>query len=150
VVVVGRLDHAELVDLLPACEAQVVPSTFPEAFGMVAAEAAACGVLPVSAAHSGLAEVTTQLAAALPAPARAWLSFAVGSGTVPELADRLAGWLEADPDLRERTRRALVAVARERFSWEGVARGVVTAAEGRLEELPEPAPGDGAHVGTLG
>ena len=36
----GRLDHEELVDLLPACEALVVPSTFPEAFGMVAAEAA--------------------------------------------------------------------------------------------------------------
>ncbi len=48
----------ELADLLPACEAVVVPSTFPEAFGMVAAEAAACGALPVSAAHSGLAEVS--------------------------------------------------------------------------------------------
>ena len=48
VVLAGRLEHDELVGLLPACEAQVVPSTFPEAFGMVAAEAAACGVLPVS------------------------------------------------------------------------------------------------------
>ena len=37
----GRLEHSDLPDLLPACEAQVVPSTFPEAFGMVAAEAAA-------------------------------------------------------------------------------------------------------------
>ena len=50
----GRLDHAELADLLPATEAMVVPSTFPEAFGMVAAEAAACGSLPVVARHSGL------------------------------------------------------------------------------------------------
>ena len=50
----GRLDHEELAELLPACEALVVPSTFPEAFGMVAAEAAACGALPISAAHSGL------------------------------------------------------------------------------------------------
>ena len=39
VVWAGRLDHAELADLLPATEAMVVPSTFPEAFGMVAAEA---------------------------------------------------------------------------------------------------------------
>ena len=39
----GRLEHDDLPDLLPACEAQVVPSTFPEAFGMVAVEAAACG-----------------------------------------------------------------------------------------------------------
>jgi hypothetical protein len=34
-----------------------MPSTFPESFGMVAVEAAACGVLPLSAAHSGMAEV---------------------------------------------------------------------------------------------
>ena len=45
----GRLEHDDLPDLLPACEAQVMPSTFPEAFGMVAAEAAACGALPLSA-----------------------------------------------------------------------------------------------------
>ena len=42
---------------LPSCcreaEALVMPSTFPEAFGMVAAEAAACGVLPVSAGPLG-------------------------------------------------------------------------------------------------
>nr|MDQ6915217.1 glycosyltransferase family 4 protein [Actinomycetota bacterium] len=53
----GRLEHAELADVLPAAEALAVPSTFPEAFGMVAVEAAACGSLPVSAHHSGLAEV---------------------------------------------------------------------------------------------
>jgi glycosyltransferase involved in cell wall biosynthesis len=46
VVLTGRLEHEELAPLLAACEAQVVPSTFPEAFGMVAAEAAACGALP--------------------------------------------------------------------------------------------------------
>ena len=42
-----------------------MPSTFPEAFGMVAAEAAACGALPLSAGHSGMAEVTATLAPAL-------------------------------------------------------------------------------------
>ena len=135
VVVIGRLEHAELADLLPACAAQVVPSTFPEAFGMVAAEAAACGTLPISAAHSGLAEVTDQLAAAVPAEARPWLSFGVGPDAVPDLADRIVAWLRADPDLRTRTRDALVATAQERFSWDGVARGVVAAAEGRLDDL---------------
>ena len=42
--------------------AMAVPSTFPEAFGMVAAEAAACGALPVVADHSGLGEVARTLA----------------------------------------------------------------------------------------
>ena len=138
VVVVGRLEHAELADLLPACEAQVVSSTFPEAFGMVAAEAAAVGVLPISAAHSGLAEVTTLLAREVPPQARPWLSFPVGPSSVRDLADRIVAWLEADEALRETTRAALVRVARERFSWEGVAHGVVAAALGRLDELPEP------------
>ena len=48
-----------------------VTSTFPEAFGMVAAEAAACGALPVVADHSGLGEVARTLAAAVPARPRA-------------------------------------------------------------------------------
>jgi glycosyltransferase involved in cell wall biosynthesis len=138
VVVVGRLEHAELADLLALCEAQVVPSTFPEAFGMVAAEAAACGVLPVSAAHSGLAEVTRTLAAAVPEPVRPWLSFDVGPNAVRDLADRVVSWLAAPDELQARARDALAATARERYSWAGVARGVLAAAEGRVGELPRP------------
>jgi glycosyltransferase involved in cell wall biosynthesis len=137
-VVAGRLEHSELADLLPVCEAQVVPSTFPEAFGMVAAEAAACGVLPVSAAHSGLAEVSAQLAEAMPAQARPWLSFGLDGDPVRDLADRIVAWLEAPSDVRAATREALVATARERFSWEGVARGVIDAAEGHLTRLAAP------------
>src|SRR3954451_21700086 len=100
VVLTGRLEHDELAPLLAACEAQVVPSTFPEAFGMVAAEAAAAGVLPVSAAHSGLAEVTAALSAAVPDEARPWLSFAVGDRAVEALAGCLTGWLAAPEPLR--------------------------------------------------
>jgi glycosyltransferase involved in cell wall biosynthesis len=139
VVMTGRLDHDELTDLLPACEAQVVPSTFPESFGMVAAEAAACGALPVSAAHSGLAEVSQALAEAAPAEARGWLTFPVDDRAVQGIAERLVAWLEAPEALRAATRQALVSVAGERFSWEGVARRVLLAAEGRLDELEVPA-----------
>jgi len=130
VVLTGRLDHEELVDVLPACEALVVPSTFPEAFGMVAAEAAACGVLPVSAAHSGLAEVSETIAREVPPEASAWLSFPVDDLAVRAIAERLVGWLEADRALKMQTREALVSVVREHWSWEGVARGVVAAACG--------------------
>ena len=138
VVLTGRLEHEELAPLLAACEAQVVPSTFPEAFGMVAAEAAACGTLPIWAAHSGLAEVTAPLAAAAPEPARPWLSFPVGDGAVRDLAERIVAWLQAPDDVRAATRDALVSVARERYSWDGVAAGVIAAAEGRHDALPEP------------
>jgi glycosyltransferase involved in cell wall biosynthesis len=132
----GRLEHSELADVLPAADALAMPSTFPEAFGMVAAEAAACGALPVVAGHSGMAEVARALAAAVPDEVRPWLTFEVGPEAVAQLADGLASWLEAPPDLRARTRDAIVGVARERYSWEGVASTVIAAAEGRLDDLP--------------
>jgi len=115
-----------------------MPSTFPEAFGMVAAEAAACGALPVVAGHSGMAEVARALAVAAPEEVRPWLTFEVGPHAVTELADGLASWLEAPDELRAHTREAIVQVARERYSWDGVARTVVAAAQGRLAELPSP------------
>ena len=136
----GRLEHDELAPLLAACEALVVPSTFPEAFGMVAAEAAACGALPVVAAHSGLAEVTATLAAAVPRRGRGrGCRSRVGDGAVarPRRARSSRGCRRPRTSAR-RPATALVAVARERYSWEGVARGVIAAAEGRRDELPEP------------
>jgi glycosyltransferase involved in cell wall biosynthesis len=140
----GRLDHSELTDVLPAAEAMAVPSTFPEAFGMVAAEAAACGAVPVVAAHSGLAEVARTLGAAAPAEARPWLTFTVGPGAVRELADDLSAWFQAPADLRRATREAIVAATREHYSWDGVARSVIAAARGELDRLPRPAPDIGA------
>ena len=92
----GRLEHSDLPDLLPACEAQVVPSTFPEAFGMVAVEAAACGALPLSASHSGLAEVTAVLREAVDEDLRPLLEFERGPNAVHEIAEKLVGWLTLD------------------------------------------------------
>ncbi len=132
----GRLEHDELADLLPAAEAMAVPSTFPEAFGMVAAEAAACGALPVVADHSGLGEVARTLAGAVPEPARDWLAFPLGPESVTRLGAALAGWLAAPGDLRAATREAMVEITRARYSWDGVARTVIAAARGELDDLP--------------
>jgi glycosyltransferase involved in cell wall biosynthesis len=137
-VLTGRLEHEELAELLPACEAMVVPSTFPEAFGMVAAEAAACGVLPISAAHSGLAEVSEVLARALPPEIAPLLAFPVGDGSVPAIAQRIVGWLTAAEQPRAQARAGLVASAREHWSWAGVARGMLSAAHGQLTGLQVP------------
>ena len=138
VVFTGRLEHGDLPDLLPACQAQVVPSTFPEAFGMVAAEAAACGALPLSAAHSGLAEVSTTLAEALERDLRGLLSFEVGPGAVEAIAERLVRWLTLPPGQRARAAASLADLARRTYGWESVGEGVIAAAEGRLEALPVP------------
>jgi glycosyltransferase involved in cell wall biosynthesis len=115
----GPLEHRHLAQLLPLCDVAVVPSIFPEAFGMVAAEAAAAGVPPLVARHSGLAEVAEGLEVAYP-PERAPLtSFA--NGDVAELRDKLAALLalpdEERAELGKAARRAVV----ERWSWTSVA-----------------------------
>jgi glycosyltransferase involved in cell wall biosynthesis len=133
----GRLEHDDLPLLLPACEVQVMPSTFPESFGMVAAEAAACGVLPLSANHSGMAEVTATLRPALPGVLQALMSFDVGTGAVMEIAEKLVTWLELDPAERAAAGAALAAEAAGRYSWESVAEGVIAAAAG-TDIVPAP------------
>ncbi len=134
---VGRLEHDEVAELLPDAEALVMPSTFPEAFGMVAAEAAACGALPVSAGHSGMLEVSTKLAEALPAEATGLTSFPVREGAVEMIAERLNTWLSLPEERRAEAREALVSTAHRLWSWEGVARGVIDASRGELDRLPD-------------
>lgn len=135
---IGRLEHDEVAELLPDAEALVMPSTFPEAFGMVAAEAAACGVLPVSAGHSGMLEVSRELAKTLPPEAAELVSFPVEQGAVEAIADRLNRWFELPENKRAEARKALVATAQKLWSWEGVAHGVLAASAGRLDELSAP------------
>lgn len=134
----GRLEHGPLAELLPAADAQVVPSTFPEAFGMVAAEAAACGVPPVCARHSGLAEVTEVLERRVAEDVAPLLSFGLGDTAVRELADRLLGLLALGVASRERLRTDLATAARAEFSWARVAAEVVAAAGGEHDRLRRP------------
>jgi glycosyltransferase involved in cell wall biosynthesis len=133
---IGRLEHDEVAELLPRAEALVMPSTFPEAFGMVAVEAAACGALPVSAGHSGMLEVSRQLAPALPRGVAGLTSFPVEPDAVEAIAERLGGWLSLPETERVAAREALVERVRELWSWEGVARGVLAAAASELDALP--------------
>ncbi len=133
---IGRLEHDQVAELLPGAEALVMPSTFPEAFGMVAAEAAACGTLPVSAGHSGMLEVSRQLAAALPPSSAPLTTFSVERGAVEAIAARLDGWLSLSEEERAAAREALVGTARRLWSWEGVARGAIAASRGELDRLP--------------
>ncbi len=135
---VGRLEHREVAELFPRAEVAVMPSTFPEAFGMVAVEAAACGALPVSAGHSGMLEVSRQLVAELPPEVAELVSFAVEVGAVEEIAMRLNAWLGLPEERRQLSRAALVETVGRLWSWEGVARGVLAATAGELGDLPFP------------
>jgi glycosyltransferase involved in cell wall biosynthesis len=115
VIFTGAMDHEHLHLLVPLADVVVVPSVLPEAFGMVAAEAAACGVLPIVADHSGLAEVAAGLG-------ENGLTF---DGTASDLEARLAGVL-ALPDARRREMGlAARAAVVERWSWDGIAQRLI-------------------------
>jgi glycosyltransferase involved in cell wall biosynthesis len=147
IVFTGRLGHGELGHLLPCTEAVVMPSMFPEAFGMVAAEGAASGALPISAGHSGLAEVAAILGEKLPLQVRSLLTFERGMRAVEDLAQAITGWLDLDTRMQASARAALARTAADRFGWEAVAENVVSAAKGRtavLESVPGAVPFAGA------
>ena len=116
----GPLEHRHLAKLIPLAHVTSVPSIFPEAFGMVAAEAASAGSLPLVANHSGLAEIAAGVSAEYPEPYRDLTSFVTGDSA--DLADKLRRLLALEPEERARlqytARRAVV----ERWSWAGVAR----------------------------
>jgi hypothetical protein len=93
-------------------------------------------VLPVSAGHSGAAEVSRALAASLPREVADLVSFPVDEGAVLGIAERLNAWLAMDDVSRERARSILAETSGRLWSWEGVARTVLAASAGRLDELP--------------
>jgi glycosyltransferase involved in cell wall biosynthesis len=115
----GQLDHRHLVHLIPLADAVVVPSIFPEAFGMVAAEAAAAGCPPIVARHSGLTDVAEGLEAAYGERRRELASFTQGDSV--ELQEKLHDLLALTAAERGELGAAARGVAVERWSWESVA-----------------------------
>ena len=105
--------------LIPLADVCVVPSIFPEAFGMVAAEAAAAGCPPLVARHSGLEEVAEGIEAAYPPEYRHLASFETGDSL--DLADKLHELLALPADTRRALGEAARGVAVEKWSWAGVA-----------------------------
>jgi glycosyltransferase involved in cell wall biosynthesis len=115
----GALEHRHLRHLLPLCDVAVVPSIFPEAFGMVAAEAAAAGVLPVVSAHSGLAEVAAGIAEEFGPEGAVLLSFPAGDAD--ELRERLDSILALPAESRKGLGLAARRAVERRWSWKVVA-----------------------------
>jgi glycosyltransferase involved in cell wall biosynthesis len=123
----GPLEHRHLVHLLALADVAVVPSIFPEAFGMVAAEAAAAGCPPVVANHSGLAEIAQGLEEDYP-PGRGGLA-SFPNGDSAALRDRLEAVLALRGADRDALRAAARSTAVERWSWTSVARRILAVVE---------------------
>ena len=120
----GALEHRHLRHLWPLADVSVTPSVFPEAFGMVAAEAAACGSPPLVARHSGLASVAEGLEAEYPPEHRHLASFA--SGDAGDLAEKLNGILGLPRSDWEVLSAAARRAAAKRWSWEQIAALLVS------------------------
>jgi len=123
----GRLDHRYAGPVTGALDVLVVPSILEESFGMVAAEGAAAGALPLVARHSGLAEVGAALEAAAGRPGL--FSFDPGPGAVDAIEDGIRRLLALAPA----DRRAIAAAVRTHvateWTWERSAARYVEALE---------------------
>ena len=123
----GRLEHGALSEVLPTFDVLVVPSVVPEAFGMVAAEAAACGVLPIVPDHSGIAEAGAAVEEAIGRPG---LLTYDASDPIRGIAAAIDRVLSLGPHERREMEDAAVALAHERWSWAQVARRLLKLATG--------------------
>ena len=119
----GRLDHRYAPDALAAMDVLVVPSILEEAFGMVAAEGAAAGALPLVARHSGLAEVAAALESEVGRPGL--FSFEPGSGEW--LARGLERLLALPSEERNEVGEGISSFVRREWTWEQTAAKILAA-----------------------
>ena len=126
VVFTGRLDHRYAPDALAAMDVQVVPSILEEAFGMVAAEGAAAGALPLVARHSGLGEVGAALETEIGRPGL--LSFEPGERAIATLGEGIDRLLELPAAERDDLRRAVSAFVSREWTWDRTTAGMLAAA----------------------
>jgi glycosyltransferase involved in cell wall biosynthesis len=116
----GPLYHDELAKLLPVADVGVVPSIFPETFGLVAAELAASGVVPFVADHSGLREAGEIVGRGLPFDLRVGMD-----GFEENLARALADYLRLPEEERQRCEEVVRQNSVEHLSWATLAEQLV-------------------------
>lgn len=130
----GPLEHRHLAHLWALADVAVTPSIFPEAFGMVAAESAACGCPPLVANHSGLAEIAARLTVAYPPQHRHLAAFR--SGDVNDLRAKLRELLSLPGTEWDTLSQAARHTAVAAWSWDWIAE--------RIAALAPPTTGEGS------
>jgi glycosyltransferase involved in cell wall biosynthesis len=122
----GIISHKHLVQLLPAVDVQIAPSVFPEAFGMVAIEAMACGVSPILTYQSAFKEIFNELKEQIKEYQIPLKQVNLDSNASRNIAFNVNQYLESKVQFekegktsayKEDLRRLVV----ENYSWEGIA-----------------------------
>jgi glycosyltransferase involved in cell wall biosynthesis len=115
----GRLDHRYAPYALAGMDVLIVPSILDEAFGMVAAEGAAAGALPLVARHSGLAEIAAALEAAVGRPGT--FSYEPGPNAARSVAEGVAALLSMPLADRDELRQTLSDFVHHEWNWDRTA-----------------------------
>lgn len=126
IVFTGIAEHKELVSLLPAMDALIAPSVFPEAFGMVAIEAMACGVYPVLTYQSAFKEISDEVIEAVEEHDfqinKVYLDENASDNIAQNLVEYFNYKSNLDPQNFNKLQNTLRDVVMQNYSWEGIAQ----------------------------
>lgn len=111
----GHLDHEQLAPLLAGADIVMMPSVFPEAYGLAAVEGLSAGAVTVGSYHSGLRSPLDILEAELKDPIIK--SIIPGMNLTRALADSVIHVLDCYLTKESHFRDRLHALAEARFSW---------------------------------
>jgi glycosyltransferase involved in cell wall biosynthesis len=125
----GHIDHHFAPLILAGVDALVVPSVLAEAFGLVLAEGAATGALPLAARQSGLGEAAEKLERAVGRPGM--FSFAPEPDPSAAIAEGLRRLLGIPDEERRVLVEAMRGFAKKEWSWARTAQGILSAATHR-------------------
>ncbi|MFA5867578.1 MAG: glycosyltransferase family 4 protein [Actinomycetota bacterium] len=111
----GHLTHEQLAPLMAGSDISMMPSVFPEAYGLAAVEGLSAGAVPVASYHSGLKAPLDVVDAELKDPVLK--SLIPGIPLTRALADCVVHVLDRYPTKDTVFRKKLHALAEKRFSW---------------------------------
>ncbi|WP_286947947.1 glycosyltransferase family 4 protein [Acetobacterium sp. UBA5834] len=139
-ILTGFLGHNQLKSLIACADITVATSIFPEAFGLVAAEALSSGIIPVQTDHSGFSEVIKRYIDEFDDvfDRRKLKLLALDDQLVLNLASNIAVLLvyyqgmnsQERQQIRERARKISV----DNYSWESVVRNYVNLCQKNTDE----------------
>jgi len=121
----GRLDHRYAPGAVAAMDVLVVPSVLSKAFGMVAAEGAAAGALPLVAAHTGLGQTGSALERAAGRPGL--FTYRPGPGSARRVGAGIDRLLSLPPEERVELGREVRRFVVDEWSWRRTAERLLEA-----------------------
>ena len=130
IIFTGYVDHDHLANLLPCADLAVATSIFPEAFGMVIAEALSSGVMPVQTHHTGFIDVINGMKEHFGDTFKGLEQLNLDEMLVPNLANNISVFLDyfanmSDKD-RQLIRQRCARLAQDNFSWDAIVEQFLT------------------------